>query len=427
MGFISKLIREQRLASLVSLRNPPDWYVQMVGGGATTSGQLVNEVTALSLSAVWACVNIISDTIAMMPLNVNKHLEPKGNEKAPKHPIYKLLHDMPNREQTSFQWRKMMNVHRLLYGAGISRIEFDRTGTPIGLWPIPVWKVTPKRTSNNSLYYEYIDNGKETLLQPWEVVVFTTLQLTDKWMSPIAVHRETIGAAMAVNDYGAKTFGSGINPSGILSGVSFADEDSEGSLRKKYKDCYSGMNGFSNLMILEDGVKFERIGLPPEDAQYLETRRFNISEIARIYGVPLYMLADHEKQTSWGTGIEEQKDGYITFTILPICTQEEQEYNTKLIKDDNFFTEHKTAGLLRGTLKSRMDAYQKGFAMSLYNPDDLRELENLNPIPEGKGQNFFVPMNMETIDNNIEKITEGNSQMVNDNSNSQGGNDALPE
>lgn len=399
MSIISKLMYENRSDTVISLRNPPQWFFEMTHGGLTDAGQPVNQYTALSLTAVYACVNIISDTMAMMPLVVNRNLQPKGKERYPESPIYPLLHDNPNPEQTSFQWRKLMYVHYLLWGVGISRIEFTRrTGQPRYIWPLAPWEVQPKRTEKNNLYYEWTHDGITEPLQPWEVICITTMQTGDKWLSPIALHRETIGASLAVNDYGAKTFGSGINPAGILSGVTISDEDSEQSISKKFSDCYSGMNSNKNLMILSDQVKFERIGLPPEDAQFLETRRFNISEIARIYGVPLYMLADHEKQTSWGTGIEEQKDGYVTFTILPKCLQCEQELNKKLLKDDNLFTEFKTAGLLRGTLKSRMEAYQKGFAMSMFSPDDLRELENMNPLPDGKGQQYFVPANYQNID-----------------------------
>jgi HK97 family phage portal protein len=399
MGFLSKYLIENRSESIVSLRNPPSWFIEMVGGGATASGIVVNEEKALSLTAVWACVDIISNTMATMPLHVNKRLNPKGKERAINHPLYKLIHDSPNSEQTSFQWRKLMNVHRLLWGAGISLIQFDNMGYPISLLPLPPWNVKPKRTTKGNLYYEYNDGKTIKLLQPWEVVVFTTLQTSDNWKSPITLHRETIATALAVKQYGAKTFGSGINPAGILSGVSFSDETTEESLRKKFGESYSGLNTGKKLMVLEEGVKFERVGIPPVDAQYLETMRFNVSEIARIYGVPLYMLADHEKQTSWGTGIEEQKDGYITFTILPIATQSEQELNKKVIKDDDYFCEYLTAGLLRGTMTNRMNAYQKGFAMGMYSPDDLREMENMNPLPNNEGTKNYIPMNFQPLNN----------------------------
>lgn len=399
MSFLSKLISGNRSSEVISLRNPPSWFINWTNGGQTTAGTTVNAYSALSLTAVYDCVNIISDTMAMMPLVVNKRLTPKGKERYPQSPIYKLLHDEPNTEQTSFQWRKLMFTHMLLWGVGISRIEFKPgIGQPLYLWPLEPWKVTPKRTDKNNLYYEYVTpEGVVEPLQPWEVVVFPAMQYDDKWISPIKLFRETIGAALAVNDYGAKTFGSGINPAGILSGVTIAEEDSEQSLREKYADCYSGLNSNKNLMILSDQVKFERIGLPPEDAQFLETRKFNISEIARIFNVPLFMLAETEKSTSWGTGIEEQKNGFVTFNILPKCAQAEQEINKKLLKDDTLFAEFKTAGLLRGTLSSRIEAYQKGFAMGLYSPDDMRELENMNPLPDGQGNLYVMPMNYQSL------------------------------
>lgn len=404
MSFISKFISENRSDEVISLRNPPKWFLEMTNGGLTNSGQAVNQYTALTLSTVFACVNIISDTMAMMPLVVNKRLYPSGKERFPDSPIYQILHDEPNPEQTSFQWRKLMFTHYLLWGVGISKIEFIKgTGTARYLWPILPWQVQPKRTVKNSLYYEWSHDGIVEPLQPWEVVIITTLQTGDKFLSPIALHRETIGAAMAVNDYGAKTFGTGINPAGILSGVTISDEDSEESISQKFSDCYAGMNSNKNLMILSDQVKFERVGLPPEDAQYLETKKYNVSEISRIFNVPLFMLNEHEKQTSWGSGIEEQKNGFVTFNILPKCIQAEQEFNKKLLKDESLFTEFKTAGLLRGTLPSRMEAYQKGFNMGMYSPDDLRELENLNPLPDDQGKNHFIPMNMQSL-NNIDNV-----------------------
>lgn len=413
MSFLSKLIYENRSSEVISLRNPPSWFLNWTNGGLTNAAQTVNAYTALSLTAVYACVNLISDTMAQMPLNVNKRLSPRGNEKYPQSPIYTILHDSPNPEQTSFQWRKLMFTHMLLWGAGISKIEFEkRTGQPKYIWSIDPWEVTPKRTDKGSLYYEYNHMGTIEWLQPWEVIVFTSMQTTDNWLSPITVCRETIGASLAVNDYGAKTFGSGINPAGILSGVTINEEDSEQSLIKKFHECYAGLNSNKNLMVLSDPVKFERIGLPPEDAQFLETRKFNISEIARIYGVPLYMLAEHEKSTSWGSGIEEQKNGFVTFTILPKCQQAEQELNKKLLKDSTLFTEFKTAGLLRGTLPSRMEAYQKGFSMGLFSPDDMRELENLNPLPDNQGDVYIIPLNMQNLKNADSNLTQENNNAI---------------
>jgi HK97 family phage portal protein len=402
MGFISKFLREVRSDSIISLRNPPKWFIDMTQGGVTNSGQAVNQHSALTLSTVYSCVNIVSDTMAMMPLVVNKRLPEGGKQHYRESPIYSILHDEPNPEQTSFQWRKMMYTHYLLWGVGISLIEYHKgTGIPKHLWPILPWQVKPNRTAKGSLFYEWNHDGKTEALTPSEVVIITTLQTNDKFVSPISLHRETIGAAMAVNDYGAKTFGSGINPAGILSGVTISDEDSEESIRQKFSDSYAGMNSNKNLMILSDQVKFERVGLPPEDAQYLETKKYNVSEISRIFNVPLFMLNEHEKQTSWGSGIEEQKNGFVTFNILPKCVQAEQEFNRKLLKDDSntLFTEFVTAGLLRGTMKSRMESYEKGFMLGMYSTDELRELESLNPLPDNEGKQHFVPLNMQSLEN----------------------------
>lgn len=382
---------------MVSMRNPPSWFLELVGGAPTNAGVSVNEERALGLTAVYACVDIISNTMATMPLHVNKRLKPRGKERDTENPLYTLLHDSPNPEQTSFQWRKITNVHRLLWGAGISEIEFDERGRPIALWPLPPWRVTPKRTKSGSLYYEYNDNETTRLFQSWEVVVFTTTQTGDEWKSPIRLHREVIGSALATQEYGAKIFGSGVNPAGILSGVTFSDEDTEDSIRKKFGDSYQGLNSGKRLMLLEEGVSFTRVGLPPIDAQYIETMKYNVSEIARIYGVPLFMLASMDGSSNWGTGIEEQKEGYMSFTILPVATQSEQELNKKVIKDRSLFCEYATAGLLRGTMTSRMNAYQKGFLMGMYSPDDLRELENLNPLPNGQGNIYQSPMNLQSL------------------------------
>lgn len=390
---------EARSDEIVSLRNPPDWYVKMTGGGPTLAGVPVNEEVAMSLTAVYSCVNLISRTYSVVPAHLNRRLKPRGKERDAKNPLYRLIHDRPNPEQTSFKWRQVSMAHKKLWGAAISEIERDANGYPIALWPIPPWRVQQKRTLADELFYEVTTGTKIYQLWPRDVLVLSELSTTpDKWMSPIALHRETIGSAIAVKQYGAKTFGSGINPAGILSGLAFSEEDTEESIRKKYTVPYQGMDGNSRLMLLEEGVSFTKIGLPPEDAQYLETRRFDISEIARIYNVPLYMLADHEKQTSWGTGIEEQKDGFMTFTMLPEFAEAEQELNLKLLYNNpDLFFEFLTIGLLRGTPKSRAETYKIFQEMGALSPDDIRESENLNPLPDGIGDVYLVPLNFQAV------------------------------
>lgn len=414
MGHLFNIMAENRSSNeIISLKNPPEWFVKMTGGGPTSSGINVNEEKSLSLTAVYSCVKIISNAFAMVPVNLYKKKDPRGNEHDPLNPLHTLIHNRPNSEQTSFKWRQLMMVHRLLWGAGFSEIERDGNGYPIALWPIPPWRVQIKRTNgqNKQLYYEISTPTQGTrVLFPWNTVIFSEMSTTERWLSPIAVHRETIGAAIAVKDYGAKTFGSGINPAGILTGVDIGEEDTEESLREQYSIPYQGLNSNNRLMLLGEGMDFKKVGLPPEDAQYLETRRFDISEMSRIYSVPLYMLSDHEKQTSWGNGIEEQKDGFMTFTMLPIYIEAEQELNVKLLVDyvDRYY-KFLVAGILRGTMKDRVEAYYRRWQMGSLSPNDIRELEDENPIDGDSGDIYMVPMNMQSLKFANEKPDGANS------------------
>jgi HK97 family phage portal protein len=366
------------------------------GGVMTAAGAAVTEDSAMALTSVYACVKLIAWTTASLPLAVYKYLQPRGKELATEHPLFDLLHATPNPEQTSFQWRSLTSVHQNLWGAGISEIEFNGAGDPVALWPLPPWKVTPKRMANGTIVYELkLDGGGIRVLQSWQVVVFPALSTSSyDWLSPIGLHRETIGAALAVKDFGARTFGQGTNPAGVVYHPGKLSENSQKTLKESFKG-YQGLGNAHRLMLLDEGMKWERVGLPPQDAQYLETRRFDISEVARIYNIPLYMLQDHEKQTSWGAGIEEQKDGFVTFTLLPYLVQWEQELNRRLIYDDLHFVKFNVNGLMRGKITDRFAAYQIGRNGGWLSANDIRELEDQNPLPGEQGDIYLVPLNFQ--------------------------------
>lgn len=396
----------------MSLKNVPQQLVSLFGGGPTTSGVSVSEEKSLALTAVWSCISIISRTMATMPLPVYKRVDAKNKEVAYDHPMYELLHNNPNSEQTAYQWRSLMAVHQLLWGAGISWIEFDRNGQPVALWPIPAWRATPKRTSKGSLVYEvYMPDGQKKVFSSSEVFVVASMSTSaDRWMSPIAVHRETIGAAIAVKEFGARTFGQGINPAGVISGVTFGKEENNETLREKYAG-YEGLGSAHKLMFIEQGNDFTKIGLPPEDAQYLETRKMDVEEVGRIYNVPNFLLNMSDGSSNWGTGLEEQMRAFMTFTMLAYTTQWEQEFNKKLFFTPIYFPQFNMDGLLRANMKARNEAYWKRFQMGSLNADQIRALENENPLPDGQGEHYFVPLNMGTVDNvvagNVNQDTSG--------------------
>jgi HK97 family phage portal protein len=371
----------------------------------------------MALTAVYASVKIIAWTIASLPLVTYRKMEPRGKERATDLDIYFLLHDAPNSEQTSFEWRALMSVHQNLWGAGISEIEYDANGKILGLWPIPPWCVQPMRTTKGELVYQITvaarsgQSAATRYLWPWEVVVFPALSTSrDYWISPIGQHRETVGAAQAAKEFGAKTFGQGTNPSGILSGLKFPNEVSEESIRRKYSDGYSGLGNAHRLMLLEEGVKFERVGLPAEDAQYIETRKFDIAEIARIYSVPLHLLQEVTGTTSWGSGIEELNSAFLQYTLRPYLVQAEQELNRRVLgASQEIYVEHLIDGMLRAKLADRIVAYTAGRNGGWLSANDIRDLENQNPLPGEQGDVYIVPLNFQ----NSEKMV-GDDETTNE-------------
>jgi HK97 family phage portal protein len=398
MPFLTDLLTEKR--DLVSgMKNAMPLLVNVFGGMDTASGKNVNENVALSLTAVYSCIKIIAWNMASLPVITYKSLEPRGKERDKKYYLYKLLHDAPNEVQTSFEWISLMSVHQNLWGAGISEIEFDGNGNPIALWPLPPWLVTPKKIKDSrQLVYEVDVENKKYTLRSNQVVCFRSLGtgMYDNWMSPIAIHRETIGAALAVKEFGAKTFGQGTNPSGIIEMAGAIKEGSEDSLRKKLGQ-YSGLGGSHRLMLLDNGMKFNRIGIPPKDSQFLESKSFDIAEIARVYNIPLHKLQELSKSTSFGSGIEEMNLDFVSSTLRPYLVQWEQEIKRKLIFDEHF-VEFLVAGLLRGKLTERYNAYKTGQNTGFISPDDIREFENMNPIPGGIGNVYMVPLNMQALE-----------------------------
>lgn len=395
-------------------------HTNVIGGNLgnliTHAGTNVNENSALGISSVYSCVKLLSWTIAALPLHTYKRLQPRGKEKACDNPIYTLLHDNPNPEQTAFEFQALMGAYQFLWGAGIAEIERDAAGQPVALWPIPTWCVTPRRTPEKKLLIYEVNaggtiykpgqktEGISEYLWPDDVLVFPAFTSTrDEWRSPITCHRETLGYAIALKEFGAKTFGQGVNPAGIISSESPLGEVAEASLIKALEG-YSGLARANRLMFLNAGVKFERIGLPPQDAQFIENQRYSIAEVARIYQVPLFLLNETDKSTSWGSGLEEINYAFVSYTLNPYLVQREQEYTRKLFGSyeegarRDYFPEYSVDGLLRGRLLDRYQAYAIGRQHTFLSPDDIHELENMNPLPGGVGERYDTPLNMINVD-----------------------------
>lgn len=366
-----------------------------ITGSKSIAGVQVTEKAALRLSAVYACVKVLSETMASLPLFIYQR---KGNSKqrAPDHQLYELLHNQPNPEMTSFTWRETMMGHLTLWGNAYCEIEYDEMWKPKALWPLRPDRTWPERDKNTGeiIYRSIMPNGQLAILQSWQVLHIPGFGFDGLiGYSPIRMMMDTIGLAMATQEYGSRFYSNGARPSGILEHPKTLSEGAQGRLRDSFDARYAGLGNMHRTMLLEEGMSYKQIGVPPEEAQFIESRKFSVAEIARIFRVPLHLIGDLAGATF--SNIEHQSIEFVTMTITPYCIRFEQEYRRKLLtakEKIKYFIEHLVEGLMRGDLKSRYDAYAVGRNGGWLSSNDIREKENMNPI-EG-GDEYYTPVNM---------------------------------
>lgn len=298
--------------------------------GQSSSGKRVNEKTAMQMTAVFSCVRILSETLASLPLHVYQYTS-IGSEKAIKHPLYYLLHDEPNAEMTSFIFRETLMTHLLLWSNAYAQIIRNGKGDVIGLYPLMPDKMAVDRDDNNQIYYIYrTSDGSQVQLNTQDVLHIPGLGFDGLvGYSPIAMAKNAIGMSMAAEEYGAKFFANGATPSGILEHpgtVKNADV-----LRESWTRGFSGSNSHK-VAILEEGMKYTPISISPNEAQFLETRKFQINEIARIFRIPPHMVGDLEKSSF--SNIEQQSLEFVKYTLDPWVIRFEQAINRRLFKDN---------------------------------------------------------------------------------------------
>lgn len=356
----------------------------------TQSGIVVNENLALNLSSVYACVQVLAQTIGSLPLHVYERTA-DGKSRATTHPLARLLHDSPNPEMTSMSWRQAMMLHLGLWGNHYSEIERDGRGNPMALWPITPWRVALKRVDGKLVYAVALDDGM--VYVPFQNMLHIKGLSYDGLLGlpPMRAARESIGLGLASGKYAAKFFANDARPSGILEHPGALSDEASARLRKSFEQTHEGLDNKFRVAVLEEGMKFNAVGIPPEDAQLLETRKFVVSEIARYFRMPLHKIQDMTASTN--NNIEHQGIEFLTDTIQPWLISIEQELSFKLFSGD-FFPEFLIEGLLRGDIKTRYEAYAIGRQWGWLSVDDIRERENMNKLPDGKGSQYLVPMNM---------------------------------
>ena len=367
--------------------------------GRTTSGKPVNERTAMQTTAVYACVRILAEAVASLPLHVYEYQDDGGKKLVHDHPLYYLLHDEPNPEMTSFVFRETLMSHLLIWGNAYAQIIRDGAGRVLGLYPLLPDKMDVQRDDRGNIYYVYSRNSDENpmfkeygdiRLKAEDVLHIPGLGFDGLiGYSPIAMAKNAVGMTLACEEYGASFFANGANPGGVLEHPGVLKDPSK--VRESWNSVYRGVSNAHKIAVLEEGMKYQQIGIPPEEAQFLETRKFQINEIARLYRIPPHMVGDLDKSSF--SNIEQQSLEFVKYTLDPWVIRWEQSLQRSLLlpgEKGKYFIKLNVDGLLRGDYQSRMNGYAVGRQNGWFSANDIREMENMNPIPDEEGGNLYL-------------------------------------
>ena len=393
MGFFSGLFKSR---DKPVNRTAGSNYAFFMGG--TTSGKAVTERSAMQMTAVYSCVRILSEAVAGLPLHLYKYTYSGGKAMAHDHPLYRLLHDEPNPEMSSFVFRETLMTHLLLWGNAYAQIIRNGKNEIVALYPLMPNKMSVDRDEDGRLYYTYYRGSDEAIknkefavtLQPSDVLHIPGLGFDGLvGYSPIAMAKNAIGMAIACEEYGAKFFANGAAPGGVLEHPGTIKDPQR--VRDSWQSTFGGSGNANKIAVLEEGMKYTPIGISPEQAQFLETRKFQINEIARIFRVPPHMVGDLEKSSF--SNIEQQSLEFVKYTLDPWVIRWEQSIQRSLLSPDEkaaYFVKFNLEGLLRGDYQSRMNGYAIGRQNGWMSANDIRELENLDRIPAEDGGDLYL-------------------------------------
>ena len=394
-----------KLASILGIRGardkPKDSYNSTAYSfffGRSTSGKNVNERTAMQTTAVYSCVRILSEAIASLPVHLYRYAG-RGKERVYDHPLYYLLHDEPNPEMTSFVFRETLMSHLLIWGNAYAQIIRDGRGRVLGLYPLLPDKVEVDRDGKGELYYVYNRYSDENpnfgeygrvYLPPEDVLHIPGLGFDGLvGYSPIAMAKNAVGMTLACEEYGAGFFENGATPGGVLEHPGVLKDPAK--VRESWHAVYGGSKNAGKVAVLEEGMKYQQIGIPPEEAQFLETRKFQVDEIARLYRIPPHMVGDLDKSSF--SNIEQQSLEFVKYTLDPWVIRWEQSLQKALLlpqEKREYFVKLNVDGLLRGDYQSRMTGYSVGRQNGWLSANDIREMEDMNPIPAEEGGDLYL-------------------------------------
>ena len=376
--------------------------------GSSSSGKRVNERSAMQMTAVYSCVRILSEAVASLPLNVYRYTNNGGKEKALDNSLFHLLHDEPNPEMSSFIFREALMTHLLLWGNAYAQIIRNGKGEVVALYPLMPDRMSVDRDKNDQIYYKYTKNNDDAptmesgsvYLSPSDVLHIPGLGFDGLvGYSPIAMAKNAIGLAIAAEEYGSKFYANGAAPSGILEHPGTLKDPAR--VRDSWNATFGGSSNSNKVAVLEEGMKYTPISIAPNEAQFLETRKFQINEIARIFRVPPHMVGDLEKSSF--SNIEQQSLEFVKYTLDPWVIRWEQALYRSLFSEEEkktMFFKFNVEGLLRGDYQSRMNGYATARQNGWMSANDIRELENLDRIPAELGGDLYL------INGNMTKLED---------------------
>lgn len=372
--------------------------MQVFRGAKAFTDEFITPEVSLTVPAVLAAFTILSEDISSLPLLLFGQRS-RNKFRAYDNFYYRLMKDQPNEEHSSMVFREIMMGHLLGWGNFFGQLIFDKNGEVVEIYPLRPDRMQVERINGERIYtYTPINqnNQKPRIFFKEEILHIPAFSFDGLiGYSRIAMMRNAIGLARAAENFGSKFFKNDARPGLVLKSKKRMDADAQKNLRESFMDVYSGQDNRWKVAVLEEEMDIATIGLPPEDAQFLQTRSFQLGEIARAFRVPPHMIGDVEKSTSWGTGIDSQEQGYVTHTLRPWTTRIEEALNLQLLPSTNngeYFYEHLFADLLRGDLSTRYEAYVKAINNGIMSPNEARSRENMNPYKGG--DRYMVPANM---------------------------------
>ena len=392
---LKHLLERRNTLDISKMENPDHPITGAMLGGAepAESGVRVTTDSAFRQTAVFACIRLIASTASTLPIHVYQRRD--GARELHQTGSNAVLWNRPNPSMTRQTFWETAFIHCVATGNSYSLRVRNGLGTTVQLWPLLPSRIQVTMIDGAKVYEYTRDDGAVVPLTDREILHVPGMSFDGiVGMNPIAYAREAIGLGMAAERFGARFFGAGSTLAGILKTDASLDQDQANRLKQRWNEMHQGLSRSHDIGVLDSGAEYQQVGINPEDAQFLDTRQFQVAEIARLFGVPPHMIGDVERSTSWGSGIEQQQIGFVQFTMRHWLERFEQAIDQHLLQGGQF-AQFNVDGLLRGDINSRYLAYTRGRNGGWLSVNEIRELEDKPPI-EG-GDEYLHPLNMEPV------------------------------